>query len=50
MRHFVILLVLVLISTLIVYFGVSAIGLLPEPASLQAETIDWLFNVEFIAI
>lgn len=50
MRHIVIIIVLVLISTALVYFGLVSLDLLPEGASLQAETIDWLFNVELIAI
>jgi cytochrome c oxidase subunit 2 len=50
MRHFIILAVLVLTLTALVYFGLNSIGLLPESASLQAETIDWLFNLEIIAI
>ena len=32
------------------YFGFDALVLLPQRASLQAETIDWLFNIEIIAI
>jgi cytochrome c oxidase subunit 2 len=50
MRHFVIVAVLVLLMTALVYFGLNAFDLLPEEASLQAETIDWLFNVEIIGI
>jgi cytochrome c oxidase subunit 2 len=50
MRHIVIIIVLVLISTALVYFGLISLDLLPEGASLQSETIDWLFNVELIAI
>ena len=50
MRHFLIVAVLVLLMTVLVYFGLSNAGLFPQEASLQAETIDWLFNVEIIGI
>ena len=50
MRHFIILAVLILALTALVYFGLDAIGLLPVSASLQAVTIDWLFDIELIAI
>ena len=50
MRHFIILVVLILALTALVYFGLDTIGLLPESASLQAVTIDWLFDLEIMAI
>jgi cytochrome c oxidase subunit 2 len=50
MRHFIILAVLILALSVVVYFGLNSIGLLPESASLQAETIDWLFDIEIMAI
>lgn len=50
MRHFIILAVLILSLSVLVYFGLNSIGLLPESASLQAETIDWLFDIEIMAI
>ena len=50
MRHFIILAVLILALSVLVYFGLNSIGLLPESASLQAETIDWLFDIEIMAI
>ena len=50
MRHFIIVAVLVLALTVVVYFGLNSVGLLPIGASLQAESIDWLFNLEIIAI
>ena len=46
MRHFLIVAVLVLLMTVLVYFGLSNAGLFPEEASRQAETIDWLFRKE----
>ncbi|MEN8241558.1 MAG: cytochrome c oxidase subunit II [Chloroflexota bacterium] len=50
MRHFIILAVLILALTALVYFGLDTIGLLPVSASLQAVTIDWLFDIEIMAI
>ena len=50
MRHYIIVAVLVLLMTALVYFGLDAIGLLPVEASLQAKTIDWLFDIEVFAI
>lgn len=50
MRDFIIVGVLVLILSVLVFFGLDAIGILPASASAQAETIDWLFNLELIAI
>jgi len=50
MRHFVIVAVLILVMTALVYFGLNQIGLFPAEASQQAETIDWLFNLEIIGI
>jgi cytochrome c oxidase subunit 2 len=50
MRHIIIVAVFVLLTTILVYAGLNMIGLLPESASAQAETIDWLFNIEIIAI
>ena len=50
MRHYIIVGILVLVMSVLVYLGLDAIGILPESASAQAETIDWLFNLELIAI
>ncbi|HKJ26939.1 MAG TPA: cytochrome c oxidase subunit II [Anaerolineales bacterium] len=50
MRHFIIVGVLVLVMSVLVFFGLDATGILPASASAQAETIDWLFNLELIAI
>ncbi len=47
MKHFVIVAVLVVISTLLVNAGLGAIGLLPVEASAQAKPIDALFNIHF---
>jgi cytochrome c oxidase subunit 2 len=50
MRQIAILVILILISSVLVYYGLDSLNLLPLKASAQAETIDWLFNVELIAI
>lgn len=50
MRRIIIVAVLVLITTVLVYFGLDALQLMPLEASAQAETIDWLFNLEIITI
>jgi cytochrome c oxidase subunit 2 len=47
MKHFVIVAILVIISTFLVKVGLDAVGLLPVEASAQAVPIDRLFNVEF---
>jgi cytochrome c oxidase subunit 2 len=47
MKHFVIVAILVIISTLLVKTGLDAAGLLPVEASVQAGPIDRLFNVHF---
>ena len=47
MKHFVIVAILVIISTLLVKAGLDAVGLLPVQASAQAGPIDRLFNVHF---
>lgn len=50
MRHFIFAVILVAILTVLVIFGLDQIQILPEQASLQAESIDWLFDIHFIAI
>ena len=50
MRQILFLAILVLATTVLVYFGLDALQLLPIEASSQAATIDWLFNLEIIAI
>jgi len=45
MIHYIIVSVLVVISTLLVRAGLMSINLLPEQASTQAQTIDWLFGI-----
>ncbi len=50
MRHFVIVGVLVLAAALGVYYGLDSLGLMPAQASAQAASIDWLWNLQVIAI
>lgn len=50
MKHFVIVAVLVAISTVLVNLLLHAIGLLPPEASSQALIIDRLFNLHFLVI
>lgn len=50
MRHFGIVAVLVVISTILVYLFLTGAGLLPVEAAQQAKTIDQLFNVHFALI
>jgi cytochrome c oxidase subunit 2 len=45
MKHFFIISILVILCTILVYTGLVSLGLLPEQASLQAVSIDELFNI-----
>ena len=45
MKHFIVVAILVVICTILVYMGLSNIGLLPVQASAQAVSIDELFQV-----
>ena len=50
MRHFVIVGILVIVLTFLTYFGLTAAGLMPLEASSQAQYIDWMWNLELIAM
>jgi cytochrome c oxidase subunit 2 len=50
MRHFIIVALLVIVVSVLVYFGLDVIGLMPVEASAQAAEIDHLFNLEVIVI
>lgn len=50
MRHFFIVVVLVIVSTVLVNTLLNSVGLLPVQASLQASTIDRLFDTHFFLI
>jgi len=50
MRHFVIVGVLVLLLSILTFWGLEAMGLMPVQASLQAQTVDWMFRLEMAVI
>jgi cytochrome c oxidase subunit II len=50
MRHFIIVGILVIVAAVLTYMGLDALQLMPVAASAQAIPIDWLWNVEVIAI
>jgi cytochrome c oxidase subunit II len=50
MRHFVIVGILVILMTVLTYFGLDSAGLMPIQASEQAVDIDWMWNLEVIAM
>lgn len=50
MRHFIIVAILVLLTSALTYAGLMAADLLPVQASEQALSVDWLFNLQFITI
>lgn len=50
MRHFLIVGILVIAMAVLTYFGLDSAGLMPVEASLQAVPIDWLWNLQVIAI
>ncbi len=50
MRHYVIVGVLVLLFATLTFFGLRAVGLMPVEAALQAEIVDWMFELEIAVI
>ena len=48
MRHFVIVGILVVATTILVYLGLNSAHLMPLAASAQATPIDWMWNLELI--
>jgi cytochrome c oxidase subunit 2 len=50
MRHFVIVGILVIIISVFIYIGLDSVGLMPVEASAQATDIDWMWNLELIAM
>lgn len=50
MRHFLVVGILVIVMAVLTYAGLNAVGLMPVEASAQAVSIDWLWNLEIIAI
>lgn len=47
MKHFIIVSLLVIVSTVLVHAGIQSIGLLPPQASAQAASIDRLLDIQF---
>ena len=50
MRHFVIVGILVIAMAALTYFGLDAVGLMPVQASAQAIPVDWMWNLQVIAM
>lgn len=50
MRHFVIVAILIIVMTVLTYFGLNAAGLLPVQGSAQSVNIDWLWNLELMTM
>lgn len=50
MRHFVIVGIFVIVVAVLMYLGLDSAGLMPAQASAQAVDIDWMWNLELIAI
>src|SRR5574339_356145 len=49
-RHFVIVGILVFVLSVLIYIGLDSAGLMPVEASAQAADIDWMWNLEVIAM
>jgi cytochrome c oxidase subunit 2 len=50
MRHFVIVGIMVIVMTVLIYLGLDAAELMPVAASAQAGPIDWMWNLQVIAM
>jgi cytochrome c oxidase subunit 2 len=50
MRHFVIVGVLIAVVTPLIYLGIAANNVMPIQASVQALTVDWMWNVDAAAM
>lgn len=50
MRHFIIVGVLIALISPVIYLGIAANNVMPIQASLQALTVDWMWNVDAAAI
>jgi cytochrome c oxidase subunit 2 len=49
-RHFVIVGILVFVLAVLIYVGLNSAGLMPAVASAQADDIDWMWNLELVAM
>ena len=50
MLHFLIVGILVIVVAILTYFGVNILWVLPAGASVQAASIDWLWNIQMMAM
>lgn len=50
MKHFAIVGVLVVLISALTYFGLTAVGLMPVEASAQAIPVDWMWNLQVVAM
>jgi len=50
MRHFVIVAILVIAMSVLTYVGLNSSDLLPVQASVQAKSVDWMWNLQVIAM
>ena len=50
MRQFVIVGILVIITAVLAYFGIDILWEMPVEASQQAVSIDWMWNLQLIAM
>ena len=50
MRHFVVVGILVIVTSILAYVGLNAAHLMPVAASAQSVPIDWLWNLELMMI
>jgi cytochrome c oxidase subunit 2 len=49
-RHYVIVGILVFVLAVLIYVGLDSVGLMPVEASAQANDIDWMWNLEVVAM
>lgn len=49
-RHFVIVGILVIVLSVLIYIGLDTAGLMPAVASAQAVDVDWMWNLELVAM
>ena len=50
MQHFVIVGILVIVMAILTYYGLDSAGLMPVQASAQAVPVDWMWNLQVIAM
>lgn len=50
MRHFVVVGILVILASVLFYIGLDSANLMPDAASAQAEPIDWMWNIQLVAM